>query len=67
MAPFHAVATIRLAARSTLVRQLAGGPAACPCLRRTGAIGGAVLCFAIRLPGTHFSLNAPSPPGAQHD
>lgn len=31
------------------------------------AIGGAVLCFAIRMVGVRFQLNAPSPPGMKHD
>jgi len=31
------------------------------------AVGGAVLCFAIRLLGVRFQLNAPSPPWADRD
>jgi uncharacterized membrane protein YeiH len=31
------------------------------------AVGGAVLCFAIRLLGVRFQLNAPSPPGMDHN
>ena len=33
----------------------------------SAAIGGAVLCFAIRMVGVRFQLNAPSPPGMKHD
>jgi len=31
------------------------------------AVGAALLCFAIRLLGVRFSLNAPSPPGTRRD
>ena len=33
----------------------------------SAAIGGAVLCFAVRMVGVRFQLNAPSPPGMKHD
>lgn len=30
------------------------------------AVGGALLCFTVRLVGVHFQLDAPSPPGTDH-
>ena len=33
----------------------------------SAAAGGALLCFAIRMIGVRFQLNAPSPPGMDRD
>ena len=33
----------------------------------SAAVGGAVLCFVIRMLGVRFRLDAPSPPGTRRD